>query len=185
MKYQSYMDFPAHGKNIAALSKMLWLLDSNCSCIYPFTPIVVFEAFTIESYINTLGWEKIKFWDEIERLPWKKKISILHKYADKEADWGKDPLQFAQEVFQIRDKLAHGKPEKVKGELFSTYKEAEDTLGSQEMEPDWFKKINREWIVKSKDRFTLLMEYLSEIANHPKESYKFGADGGVIEIEDA
>lgn len=179
-QYQPYCDFPAHGKNIEALSRMLWLLSGNNSYPFPLTPIVVFEAFTIESYVNTLGAEKIEIWDDLERLPWKKKISILHKMAKKTPDWGKEPLQFATEVFQIRDCLAHGKPERVEGKLFNTQQEAINVLGTHEMEPEWFKKIDIKWILDSKERLDNLMRYLAGLNDSPPLGYMSGASGGVI-----
>jgi len=123
-KYQPYCDFTAHGKNIKSLFKKFRLFDSNILDHIELTTIVVFEAFTIESYINTIGSDNIKIWDELERLPWKKKISIIHKDAGKEMNWGNDSLQFAQEVFDIRDRLAHGKPQKIHGEMYLTHEEA-------------------------------------------------------------
>lgn len=185
MKYQPYCDFPAHGKNIEALSRMLWLMGSNISDHFVLTPIVVLEAFTIESYVNTLGAEHIEIWDELERLPWKKKISILHKITKKIPEWGKEPLQFATEVFQIRDCLAHGKPERVEGKLFDTRQEAMNVLGTLEMEPEWFKRIDKQWIMDSKYRIDNLMRYLSGLYNSPPLAYQSGASGGVIEHDNA
>jgi len=180
-RYQPYCDFPAHGKNIAALSKMLWMLNSNIADHFEFTPIVVFEAFTIESYLNTIGSEHVVIWDELERLPWKKKISVLHKLAGRKEDWGKEPLQFAKEVFQIRDRLAHGKPERIEGKMFSTREEAEKVLGTMEMEPDWYKKITKQWCIDSKDRFENLMVYLGGLYNFKHIGHRMAASGGVIE----
>ena len=180
-KYQPYCNFPAHAKNIEALSRMLWLMDSDISNHFSLTPIVVFEAFTIESYLNTLGSEHIEIWDELERLPWKKKISILHKIAKKTPDWGNQPLQFASEVFQIRDRLAHGKSERVEGQLYDTEQKAINVLGTTEMEPEWFRRIDKEWIISSKSKLDSLMRYLSNLYNYPPLAYQSGGDGGVIE----
>lgn len=182
-KYQPHMEFPAHGKNMQSVSKMLWLLESNISDHYPYTSLVVFEAFTIESYLNTLGWESIEFWSELERLPWKKKVDILHVNSGKKANWSQEPLQFATEIFQIRDKLAHGKPEKVKGDFYATYEEAHNTFGTHILEPKWYKKIDKKWILESRVRFDSLMKYLSDISGHTNEPYTSGGDFRVLEIE--
>jgi hypothetical protein len=47
------------------------------------TPVVVFTAFAIEAYLNSIGARKIAFWDDLERLPWRQKASILHKAVGK------------------------------------------------------------------------------------------------------
>jgi hypothetical protein len=180
-KYQPYCDFPAHGKNMAALSKMLWMLDGNVFDHLELTPIIVFEAFTIESYLNTVGAAHTEIWDELERLPWKKKISVLHKLAGKAEDWSKEPLQFANEVFQIRDRLAHGKPERVEGKMYPTKEEAEKVFGTLEIEPEWYKKITKQWVIDSRGRFEDLMRYLGGLYDFKHVGHSIGASGGIIE----
>src|SRR6185436_15567452 len=105
----------------------------------PLSPIVVFLAFSIESYLNSLGARAIPFWDEIERLPWKSKVGVLHTTAGRDPDWGKEPLQFATEVFRLRDKLAHGKPERVLGPKRPDDPESEKLLAEDVFTPDWYK----------------------------------------------
>jgi hypothetical protein len=90
-------------------------LERGGSSRIELTPIVVFLAFSIESYLNSIGARKLNIWEELERLSWRKKIAILHKTAGRTLEWGKEPLQFATEVFALRDRLAHGKPERIVG----------------------------------------------------------------------
>ena len=56
-------------------------LEAGASSRIELTPIVVFLAFSIESYLNSIGARKLIIWDELERLPWKNKVVILHKTA--------------------------------------------------------------------------------------------------------
>lgn len=145
-----------------------------------FTPIVVFIAFSIESYLNSLGARQLVFWDEIERLPWRNKIEILHKVSEKTCDWGKEPLQFATEVFRIRDKLAHGKSERVTGTVETDYGRVHATSIGNSLEPGWYLAINRDWIVQAKARFRQLMIYLGRLFDYHESDHLELASGGVL-----
>jgi hypothetical protein len=99
----------------------------------------------------------------LERLSWKNKIAILHKTVGKSPVWGKDPLQFANEVFSLRDKLAHGKSERVVGPKFRTHAEAAQYKTVQSCTPicspsgtgklQWYRKITKDWVMEAKERF--------------------------------
>lgn len=144
------------------------------------TPIVVFMAFSIEAYLNSIGARKIVIWDELESLPWKRKVNILHKTAGKDPDWGKDPLQFAADVFPIRDLLAHGKPDRQVGPLFEDKTKAHEYLEKKSMEPDWYKKITKEWVFDAKERFRILMIYFAELFGFHGSDHLLSSTGGVL-----
>ena len=130
--YQPYAEFTAQSKTVSALMSMYTFVQRNPDIRIEFTPIIVFLAFAIESYLNSIGARQLEIWDELERLPWKAKVAILHKTAGRSIDWGKDPLQFGVEVFTIRDKLAHGKPERILGPVTNSQDEA-DRFPTQEL----------------------------------------------------
>ena len=147
------------------------------------TPVVVFTAFAIESYLNSIGARKIPFWDDLERLPWRQKVSILHKAASKKPDWGQDPLQFASEVFSLRDKLAHGKPERVLSPPQQTDRAAGELLSSQSLQPDWYRGITREWAFQAKSRFRILMVYLGALHGLHESDHLLSSSGGIMSVE--
>lgn len=178
--YQPYSDFTAQSRTVTALMNMYAQLERSDDFKIALTPIVVFLAFSIESYINSIGARKIAIWDELERLPWKNKIIILHKTVEKEVVWGEDPLQFAVEVFKIRDKLAHGKPERVIGPIFKDPNHANSYIHNESLEPDWYKKVTPEWALQAKDRFRLLMTYLAEIFNLHESDHLHVSTGGLL-----
>ena len=86
--YQPFSDFSAQSRTVSALMSMYAQLKSGKASKVELTPIVVFLAFAIESYLNSLGARRIEIWDELERLPWKSKVVILHKTVGKNLDWG-------------------------------------------------------------------------------------------------
>ncbi len=178
--YQPYSDFTAQSRTVSALMSMYAQLERDSGTRIELTPIVVFLAFAIESYLNSIGARQVEIWDELERLPWKKKVAILHKTAKRSIDWGKDPLQFATEVFALRDRLAHGKPERVVGPVFNNQDDANRFLNSQDLQPDWYSKITREWVMEAKERFRLLMIYLGGLFGLHESDHLLAATGGLL-----
>ena len=144
----------------------------------------MFLAFSIESYLNSIGARKLTIWDELERLPWKSKVVILHKTAGKSAEWDKDPLQFASEVFALRDRLAHGKPERVLGPIFRTKAEATQYLNrpvlSPDLQPEWYTRITVDWVMRAKERFRLLMIYLGGLFGLHESDHLLTSTGGLL-----
>jgi hypothetical protein len=180
--YQPYSDFTAQSRTVSALMSLYGQLIRGGSSRIELTPIVVFLAFSIESYVNSIGARKISFWEELERLPWRKKIAILHKTAGRAPEWGQDPLQFASEVFALRDRLAHGKPERIVGPKFRTQAEAAQYVNGPELHPDlqpaWYTGITVDWVMKAKERFRLLMIYLGGLFDLHESDHSLSSTGG-------
>ena len=175
VRYRRYSDFTAQSFNVEALLRLYGELERKEVAQPNLTPFVVFLAFSIESYLNSLGARNLEIWDELERLPWKNKVKILHKVAGCKADWSRAPLQFASEVFKLRDKLAHGKPEQVVGPWVD---EGED-LGANVLVPVWYRGITKEWVLEAKERFRLLMTYLGNLFALHESDHLMLSSGGV------
>ncbi|MDG1074033.1 MAG: hypothetical protein P8O76_03615 [Methylophilaceae bacterium] len=75
---------------------------------------LLLTAFTFEAYLNHLGKEKIKFWDEVESIRVKDKHMALCKELDLEPDYSKRPYQTLKMLFKFRNAIAHGKSQIVK-----------------------------------------------------------------------
>jgi hypothetical protein len=159
--FKTHIEFTAQHSTISALYSLLNSLESTQKSPSDILPIAILMAFSIESYINNIGASQIRIWDEIERLPWKRKLIILHKERKKNPEWEHDPLQFATEIFKLRDRLAHGKPESIEGPSFASRQEALDFIQNNDIVPEWFSKIDEAWVQKTQKRFDELMEYLS------------------------
>ena len=69
----------------------------------------VFHAFTFEAYLNHVGSQEIEFWEEIDRIPYRKKLSALSKRLRFAFDPNRRPFQTIWALFKLRDDLAHGK----------------------------------------------------------------------------
>jgi hypothetical protein len=178
--YQAFSDFTAQSRTVSALMSMYASLERDSGVRVELTPIVVFLAFSIESYLNSIGARKLAIWDELERLPWKKKVAILHKTVGRTPDWGKDPLRFASEVFRLRDRLAHGKPERVVGPVVSDRSEAHRLAVSGDLQPGWYRAITKEWVIQAIERFRLLMIYLGQLFDLHESDHLLTSTGGVL-----
>lgn len=144
-------------------------------------PVVVFMAFTIEAYVNNLGFRHFHDWSEKERKPWKEKLKLLHSRQSKTAEWQSLPLAFAKELFEIRDRLAHGKPERVNGPSFDLMGIAQDHITSSDFDPDWFTSLGPAWYSNAKEQFFILMEYLAELHNLSPTDYLHASTNRAIQ----
>lgn len=176
--YQAYCNFTAQGPTVSCLLSLFASIEKNEMEMLEL-PIVVFMAFSIESYVNSLGFRKLENWPALERKPWKDKIDLLHKNTGSEASWNEGQLQFAKEIFALRDKLAHGKPASVKGKITTEYSIAKQQSDGDVLQPAWFKKINRKWLIQSKNKYLELMKYLAILNAFDTSDYLNYAEGAI------
>lgn len=179
MKHLPHKTFTAQSLNVQALMSMYRDLEDADDDKDRIMPIVVFMAFSIEAYLNSLGARCIPYWDELERLPWRKKISILHAAAEKQPDWGGKQLQFVCEVFNLRDKLAHGRPITIVGPAFDDHHSAVVFLAERNLQPEWFGRLTKAWALVAKENFTEFMKYLAALHGVHEVDHLVISTGGV------
>lgn len=177
-KYRPYMEFTAQGQAYQALMLMISQLEQRPHAKAELLPVVVFMAFTVEAYVNSLGARHIDFWDQIERISWRNKVEILHVHAGQRADWGGKQLQYAAELFSLRDRLAHGKPEFVRGPICVSQMEAEEKLSGDMLDPPWFRKISGPWLAGARGSFRDLMRHLSGLYSLDPADHQLHSTGG-------
>lgn len=79
-------------------------------CIYHCISTVLFSAFAVEAALNHVGalidsdWE-----DKKERMPWGTKLTHIQKALGFTFDHSKTPAKTLNEMFTVRDRLAHGR----------------------------------------------------------------------------
>jgi hypothetical protein len=183
MTCQPYRDFTAQGMNVHVLMWMLSQIEKGPDSALRVMPVVVFMAFAVEAYLNNTGAKLISYWDDLERLPWRKKVNILHEVAGKKPDWGSSNLQFATTLFSLRDKLAHGKPERILGPVFDSAEEAREYSLRGRFQPAWFTTLNRAWALKAQVQFTELMGYLARINGLHESDHLLISTGGYLDGE--
>ena len=104
--------YDVHSKTYTALFHTGWhLLDMaethELGSALNLQAAIVFFAFTFEAYLNHVGEEEVKFWDEIDRISHAKKLTVLEKQLG--FDKSKPPFQTVQTLFKLRDDFAHGR----------------------------------------------------------------------------
>lgn len=157
-KYVIYRGFTAHAAAVQALGAMYRRLEMGQLLEEEVMPLIVFTAFSIEAYVNSLGQADAE-WNE--RAPWRSKIEKLHALTGQKCDWTIPPLDFAVELFEIRNRLAHGKPERVELSFVTPAEEAERYLTQTDLTPTWFKPcLSLSWAAESRKRFLPLTSYL-------------------------
>lgn len=157
-EYTVYREFTAHGPAVQALGLIYKRLEGGSLQMEEIMPLIVFTAFSIEAYVNHLGYA-LPGWRE--RSPWKQKIERLHDSTGRSCNWGTAPLDFAVEVFSIRDKLAHGKPERLEVTFSASPEDAEKYLNHPNLMPTWFTTcLDVNWAASSRLRFLRLAAHL-------------------------
>ena len=84
----------------------------------------VFHTFTFEAYLNHVGSQEIKSWEENERIQYREKLSDLSRHLNFKFDPGRRPFQTIWFLFELR-KLGAWKTIEIKHE-FSTSQEIPD-----------------------------------------------------------
>ena len=87
----------------------------------------VFHAFTFEAYLNHVGSQEIEFWDEIDRIPNRNKLSVLSKRLKFTCDLSRRPFQTMGALFKLRDALAHGKTTEINHEFETSQDPSDDS----------------------------------------------------------
>lgn len=159
----TFAEISAQRRNIQALHALMSMIGFDEPKPAQVVLVVVFMAFSIEAYVNNLGFRHIADWSDKERKPWRNKINLLHKAKGKFVDWNSEPFVFATNLFNIRDRLAHGKPEHVEGPTFDSMQKAQDHITSSDFDPDWFSALDSEWYRESQEQFFQLLEYLAHL----------------------
>lgn len=101
-------------KTYAALHHTAWhLLDHAKTyeegALLQIKACTVFCAFTFEAYLNHVGFEEIPFWNEIERISYRKKLNVIQSQLELNLNSSRPPFQTVFELFRLRDMLAHGR----------------------------------------------------------------------------
>jgi hypothetical protein len=110
---QEYFDLIVRKNSAEATSKQM-------------RPIIVFMAFTIESYINSVGFRFIHEWNSIERKSLRFKLDKLRNIKKGEFETNEEIESSIEEIFSFRDDLAHGKPQVAYGPWIAAGKFPED-----------------------------------------------------------
>lgn len=162
-RIRTFSEVSAQRRNLQALHALIATIGVREPKPQEVLPVVVFMAFTFESYVNNLGYRRQPDWSKKERKPWREKVKLLHELQSTSPNWDSAPLDFASELFELRDRLAHGKPEQVDGPSFDCMGAAQEHITSSDFDPDWFSVLGPYWYKQAKDKFFALLEYMAQL----------------------
>jgi hypothetical protein len=76
---------------------------------------IVFAAFTYEAFLNMIGQKVLTTaeWKKVDRASWKEKHRLLFKKLELKSDLSSEPESTLVELFEFRNRIAHGREEEV------------------------------------------------------------------------
>jgi len=185
MKYQPHVTFSAQGVVVHSLMRMLDRVKAEDLDPFDYLPVLVYMAFAVEAYVNSVGFRKVPCWEDIERRSWKSKIETLHSHVGASPDWAADPLKVAPEIFSIRDRIAHGKPESVAGPVCDDYHTAISMLYVQHIKPTMFTGLDRDLVLTLGRRFYALLNYLGSLYGLESDEFSSFSTSNVQQLADS
>jgi hypothetical protein len=93
----------------------------NSGYFYELMSCLVFTAFKYEAFINHLGYILFPNWNEWEREKNPDKQNAILTKLELPIDIGRRPFQTLHDLFNVRDSLAHGKPELLTDDSVTEY----------------------------------------------------------------
>lgn len=83
---------------------------------YQLMASLIFSAFALEAFLNHIGQNIFKCWEDLEKLSPSGKLNLIAEKLEIEKDDGKRPFQTVIELFRFRNEVAHGKTVYLKSE---------------------------------------------------------------------
>jgi hypothetical protein len=106
--------YDVESKTYAAIFNTAWhLLDMaerhELGQLLNLQAATVFFAFAFEAYLNHVGAHELSFWEEIDRISYRKKLTVLSKHLGFANDISRPPFRTIMKLFELRNALAHGR----------------------------------------------------------------------------
>ena len=100
----------------AELSHANWVLLENTEkqsegWFYECMTAILMAAFKFEAYLNHLGAILFPYWDQMERLPHRRKLNIICSHLRIDRATGERPYQTLTDLFRFRNAVVHGRSE--------------------------------------------------------------------------
>ncbi len=143
----------------------------------------VFAAFTVEGYLNHLGQERVRDWDELERkLGPREKLLLLRSMLHLSVSITERPFQTLNDMLRLRDALAHGKTLTVTSDLVVNDANNE---AAQYPQPNWKKLCSLNSVERMVEDAEKMVRHLctQSGSKHDPFASPGGGSSGIEEIE--
>jgi hypothetical protein len=135
---------------------------------YKMITIVIFSCFTIEAYMNHIGKNVYSHWKEIDRIKTLDKLKILFTQLELDFDKSREPIQSIYEMFEIRNKLAHGNTESINKKTKQKAIQINE-IKIEETQTSWEEKIIKQNVKKYFENMERVIFLMNEKVN-PNEN---------------
>jgi len=106
--------------------------------VYHAMASLTFTAFMLEAYLNHVGPQIFKCWDDLKWLSPLSKLNLIAEKLGVKADKGKRPYGTIVDVLRFRNTLAHGKSEVLK--VSNEIRVVDETFDAH-----MFERLNTKW----------------------------------------
>jgi hypothetical protein len=97
---------------------------------------ITFVAFTLEAFLNHIGEELFNSWEDLEQLNVRGKIYVIAEKLKLDIDYGSMPWQIVPELVAFRNKVAHGKNERLFEEVILPQDKYDEYL-NESLKSNW------------------------------------------------
>jgi hypothetical protein len=109
---------------------------------------VTMTAFSFEAYLNFIGGETVEEWNERQRT--REKLPTICTALGLTPDYSRRPYSTVEQLLDMRDLLAHGKPRRLKSRQIAEGTHDELTARARaKMEVGWAKALTPEFVAES------------------------------------
>ena len=141
-------------------------IENARGCNHQFLASIVFTAFTFEAFMNHVGGHEFVRWSEIERSGPQKKLGEICKKLEIEANFLELPWSIIDEIFTMRNQIAHGKTEALIDEQSPSI-ETYDQFFWEYLQPTWQSNATRENAQNAIEQVEKLMRIIWDKSSLP------------------
>ena len=144
---------------------------------------ITFVAFTLEAFLNHIGEEQFCSWVDLEQLNVRGKINVIAEKLKINIDYGSMPWQIVPDLVAFRNKVAHGKNERLFEEVVLPQDKYDEHLNTF-LKSDWQKTATQAGAEKFIKHVEALCIKIWEAAGHDKSTiFTTGIQSGKASLE--
>ena len=154
-------------------------------CSHQFGASLVFTAFALEAFLNHIGHNLFKCWDELERrLGPREKLNIIAERLQVDVNYGILPWQIVKELFDFRNEIAHGKSKKISSpDKLITLDNFSDTRFGEFIRTKWEEDCTRENAEKARTEVNKIVLKIYEKGDFENDyPFTFGLQSGTAKV---
>ena len=152
--------------------------EEELGSYYMFLSCLMFQAFSLEAFLNHMGEKLFETWGELEKpLSPKAKLGLICEKLKLNINYGKTPWQIVPELIGFRNKVAHGKSELLKSEeIVLGGSDKYEKLMHKFLMAEWQEFANKKNAQRAKKQLEALFIEVHRAANMENDFlFEFGA----------